>query len=417
MNTAFQKIRRLFSGTNTLLKYIGPGLLVTVGFIDPGNWAANLAAGSSFGYSLLWVVTLSTMMLIVLQHNAAHLGIVTGMCHAEAAEKFIHPWISRPLLFSAVLAAVSTALAEILGGAIALNMLFHLPLRIGAVLVTGLVFFLLYGTSYNKLEKIIIGFVSLIGLSFLAELVLVKWDLTAAATGAFVPSAPHGAMPLVMSVLGAVVMPHNLFLHSEVIQSRQWGQEGEPAVTRHLKFEIFDTFFSMVVGWAINSAMIILAAATFFQSGINVDSLDHAEAMLRPIAGPVSSFIFAVALLFSGIASSVTAGMAGGTIFTGMFGKSYDVKDRHTAIGIAITLLGGLFAIFFITNSFQALLLSQMALAIQLPFTVCLQIYLTSSKKVMGKYANPKPELIALCLIAGIVIVLNIMLLISFIGS
>jgi manganese transport protein len=171
----------------------------------------------------------------------------------------------------------------------------------------------------------------------------------------------------------------------------------------------------MVVGWAINSAMIILAAATFFQSGINVDSLDHAEAMLRPIAGPVSSFIFAVALLFSGIASSVTAGMAGGTIFTGMFGKSYNVKDRHTAIGIAITLLGGLFAIFFITNSFQALLLSQMFLSMQLPFTVCLQIYLTSSKKVMGKYANPKPEMITLCFIAAIVITLNVMLMISFI--
>jgi manganese transport protein len=414
MKTIFRKTKRLFSGTNSLLRYIGPGLLVTVGFIDPGNWAANLAAGSSYGYSLLWVVTLSTMMLIVLQHNAAHLGIVTGMCHAEAAEKFIHPWISRPLLASAILAAVSTALAEILGGAIALNMLFHLPLRIGAVLTTGLVFFLLYGSSYNKLEKIIIGFVSLIGLSFLVELVIVKWDLVAAGSSALVPSVPHGAMPLIMSVLGAVVMPHNLFLHSEVIQSRQWRQEGEPSVMRHLRFEIFDTFFSMLVGWAINSAMIILAAATFFQSGINVDSLDHAEAMLRPIAGPVSSVIFALALLFSGIASSVTAGMAGGTIFTGMFGKSYDVKDRHTAIGIAITLLGGLFAIFFIKSSFQALLLSQMFLAIQLPFTVCLQIYLTSSKKVMGKYANPKPELITLCFIAGIVIVLNVMLMISF---
>jgi manganese transport protein len=415
MKTDFKKIKRLFSGTNTLLKYIGPGLLVTVGFIDPGNWAANLAAGSSYGYSLLWVVTLSTMMLIVLQHNAAHLGIVTGMCHAEAAEKYIHPWISRPLLVSAILAAVSTALAEILGGAIALNMLFHLPLRIGAVLTTGLVFFLLYGSSYNKLEKIIIGFVSLIGLSFLAELVIVKWDLAAAASGAFVPSAPIGAMPLIMSVLGAVVMPHNLFLHSEVIQSRQWRKEGEPSVARHLKFEIFDTFFSMVVGWAINSAMIILAAATFFQSGINVDSLDHAEAMLRPIAGPVSSYIFALALLFSGVASSVTAGMAGGTIFTGMFGKSYDVKDRYTAIGIAITLLGGLFAIFFIKSSFRALLLSQMFLAIQLPFTVCLQIYLTSSKKVMGKYANPKPEMITLCFIAAIVITMNVMLMMSFI--
>jgi manganese transport protein len=159
--------------------------------------------------------------------------------------------------------------------------------------------------------------------------------------------------------------------------------------------------------------MIILAAATFFKSGINVDSLDHAETMLRPIAGPVSSYIFAIALLFSGIASSVTAGMAGGTIFAGMSGKEYDVKTRHTSAGITVTLVGGLLCMFFITNSFSALLISQMLLSVQLPITVCLQIYLTSSKKVMGVYANPLPELIALCLIAGIVIGLNVMLLAS----
>ncbi|HUI92087.1 MAG TPA: Nramp family divalent metal transporter [Chitinivibrionales bacterium] len=415
MKPDLKKIRHLFSGTDSLLKYIGPGLLVTVGFIDPGNWAANLAAGSQFGYSLLWVVTLSTLMLIVLQHNAAHLGIVTGMCHAEAATAFMPAWLSRPVLASAMVAAVSTALAEILGGAIALNMLFHLPLRIGAVLCAGLAVWLLFGSSYKKLERVIVGFVSLIGLSFLAELFLVKWNPAAAASGAFVPSMPSGAMPLVMSVLGAVVMPHNLFLHSEVIQSRQWRQEGEPSMVRHLRFEIFDTFFSMVVGWAINGAMIILAAATFFKTGIAVDSLDHAEEVLRPIAGRVSSFIFAFALLFSGIASSVTAGMAGGTIFAGLFGKSYDVRTRHTTSGIAVTIIAALFVLFFVRNSFEALLISQMLLSIQLPITVCLQIYLTSSKKVMGKYANRPFELIALLLIAGIAIVLNVMLLVSYI--
>jgi manganese transport protein len=413
MHEIHERIKHLVTGANSALKYLGPGLLVTVGFIDPGNWASNLAAGSLYGYSLLWVVTLSTMMLILLQHNAAHLGMVTGMCHAEAAKKYLPGWIAQPVLGSAMMAAVSTAFAEILGGAIALNMLFCLPLRIGAVLCTGLALYLLFESSYKKLERIIIGFVSLIGLSFLVELVIVKWNVPVAAAGLFVPSIPHGAMVIVMSVLGAVVMPHNLFLHSEVIQSRQWKKEGEPFLRRHLRLEIFDTFFSMIVGWAINSAMIILAAATFFKSGINVDSLDHAETMLRPIAGPVSSYIFAIALLFSGIAASVTAGMAGGTIFAGMFGKEYDAKTRHTAAGVAITLVGGMLCVFFVKSAFSALVISQMLLSIQLPITVCLQIYLTSSKKVMGVYANPLPELIALCLIAGIVIVLNVMLLAS----
>ena len=407
------RIRHWVTGANSALKYLGPGLLVTVGFIDPGNWASNLAAGSSFGYSLLWVVTLSTMMLILLQHNAAHLGMVTGMCHAEAAKQHLPGWIAQPVLGSAMMAAVATAFAEILGGAIALTMLFHLPLLIGAVLCTALALYLLFESSYKKLERIIIGFVSLIGLSFLIELLIVKWDVLHTAAGLFVPAIPHGSMVIVMSVLGAVVMPHNLFLHSEVIQSRQWRKEGEPFLRRHLRLEIFDTFFSMIVGWAINSAMIILAAATFFKTGINVDSLDQAESLLRPIAGRVSSYIFAIALLFSGIASSVTAGMAGGTIFTGMFGKEYDVKTRHTAAGVAITLVGGFICILFVTNTYTALIVSQMLLSIQLPITVCLQIYLTTSKKVMGDYANSLFDLISLWLVAAIVIVLNIMLLFS----
>jgi manganese transport protein len=411
-----RKIKHLVTSANSALRYLGPGLLVTVGFIDPGNWASNLAAGSLFGYTLLWVVTLSTMMLILLQHNAAHLGMVTGMCHAEAAKKFLPGWIAQPVLSSAMMAALATAFAEILGGAIALNMLFHIPLWIGSVLCTGVALYLLFGSSYRKLERIIIGFVSLIGLSFLIELIIVKWDVPVASAGLFVPAIPHGAMVIVMSVLGAVVMPHNLFLHSEVIQSRQWKKEGEPFLRRHLRLEIFDTFFSMIVGWVINSAMIILAAATFFKTGINVDSLEHAETLLRPIAGPVSSYIFAIALLFSGIASSVTAGMAGGTIFTGMFGKEYDVKTQHTAGGVAITLLGGLFCIFFVKGTFNALIISQMILSIQLPVTVCLQIYLTSSKKVMGAYANSTFDLVSLWLVAGIVIVLNIMLLLSALG-
>ena len=204
-----------------ILKYIGPGLLVTVGFIDPGNWASNFAAGSSFGYSLLWVVTLSTIMLIALQHNVAHLGIVTGLCLSEAAVKYSPKWVGKPIIVTAILASISTSLAEILGGAIALQMLFGIAIPTGAVLTTIAVLVMLFTNSYQKMERSIIGFVSMIGLSFIYELFLVDIQWPKAIAGAFVPSVPEGSLLIIMSVFGAVVMPHNLFLHSDVVQSRE----------------------------------------------------------------------------------------------------------------------------------------------------------------------------------------------------
>jgi len=398
------------------IKYIGPGLLVTVGFIDPGNWAANISAGGDYGYTLLWMVTLSTIMLILLQHNAAHLGIVTGNCLSEASTATLNPKLNRVVLGSAVLAAVSTALAELLGGAIALNMLFGIPLKLGTVLVLCFILWILLTNSYRKLEKWIIGFVSLIGLSFLFELSLVHVEWGKAMVSWIKPSFPSGSLPIIMSVLGAVVMPHNLFLHSQVIQSRQWNLEDESVIKKQLKYEFMDTFFSMIVGWAINSAMILIAATTFFKQKIQVTELSQAQQMLTPLLGSTASVVFALALLFAGISSSVTAGMAGGSIFAGIFGKDYDIDDIHTKLGIGITLIGAAIAIFFITNPFKGLIYSQMLLSIQLPITIFLQIYLTSSKKVMGKYANSTLNKITLWVVGIIVTGLNVMLLLSFIS-
>jgi manganese transport protein len=397
-----------------IFKYIGPGLLVTVGFIDPGNWAANIATGSEFGYTLLWVVSLSTIMLIILQHNVAHLGIATGLCLSEAATIYLKPWISKSVLSFAVLASVSTSLAEILGGAIALNMLFNIPIKIGALLVTIFVMIMLFSNSYRKIEKWIIGFVSIIGLSFLYELFLVKVDWIQASISWVKPSFPEGSILLIMSVLGAVVMPHNLFLHSEIIQSRQWNLQDEKIIKKQLRFEFADTLFSMIIGWAINSAMIILAAATFFANNQKVEELPQAEKLLEPLLGLNASVVFAVALLFAGVASSITSGMAGGSIVSGMYKEPYDVKDNHSRIGIVISLVAALILIFFISNPFKGLILSQVFLSVQLPFTIAIQLYLTSSKKVMGKYANSRFLIGWLSIIAGIVTFLNIKLLIDF---
>jgi manganese transport protein len=398
-------------GARDILKYIGPGLLVTVGFTDPGNWAANIATGSSYGYTLLWIVTLSTVMLIILQHNVAHLGIATGYCLAEAATVYINPKISKSILSFAVVASVATSMAEILGGAIALQMLFKVPIKIGALLVTVFVIIMLFTHSYQKIEKWIIGFVSIIGLSFLYEMFLVDVDWVRVGVSWVEPSIPEGSMLLLMSVLGAVVMPHNLFLHSEVIQSRQWNLEDEKVIKKQLKFEFADTIFSMIVGWAINSAMIIMAAATFFSKGTEVSELSQAKGLLEPLLGNNAAVVFAVALLLSGIASSITSAMAGGSIVSGMFSEPYDIKDSHSRIGVLVSILGGLVAIFFIGDPFKGLILSQVFLSIQLPFTVVIQIWLTSSKKVMGKYANSRFLIFLLSTIAAVVTFLNLKLL------
>jgi manganese transport protein len=396
-----------------ILRYIGPGLLVTVGFIDPGNWASNLAAGAGFGYELLWMVTLSTIMLIFLQHNVAHLGIATGLCLSEAAAIHLKPGYSKLLLTTGMMASVSTSLAEILGGSIALNMLFNIPIRAGAVLVTAFVLIMLLTNSYRAVEKWIIAFVSIIGLSFLYELSLVNIDWNHAIYSWVTPSFPKGSMLITMSVLGAVVMPHNLFLHSEIIQSRQWNLKDEKVIQRQLRYEFLDTLFSMLIGWAINSAMILLAAETFFQTKTPLTELQQANHLLTPLLGNNASVVFAVALLFSGIASSTTSGMAAGTIAAGMYKEPYDIKDNHSRAGVISSLILAMLIILLINNPFKGLIISQMVLSIQLPITIFSQVKLTSSEKVMGKYKNSTSLNIVLYLMGLVVTILNISLFIS----
>ena len=359
-----------------LLRFIGPGILVTVGFIDPGNWAANLAAGADYGYSLLWVVTLSTLMLILLQHNVAHLGIVTGECLSEAATRFLPKRISRPILVTAIMAAQATALAEILGAAIALNMLFGIPIMAGAVITAVVCTLMLWTNSYSRLETWIAGFVSVIAMSYLFEISMVHVDWPQAVVSWTVPNIPAGSMLVVMSILGAVIMPHNLFLHSEIIQSRHWNLEDKALMEKQLRFEFVDTLFSMSIGWAINSAMILLAAATFFVHGVSVSELQQAQELLVPL-----------------------------------FGESYDMKDIHSRVGLLLTFVPAVIVLYFINDPFWGLIVSQMLLSVQLPLTVFMQIWLTSSPKVMGTYAN-KPFTKGLLYAVGfIVTALNLYLL------
>lgn len=410
----FEKLKQRHqhhSGAIELLKYIGPGLLVTVGFIDPGNWATNLAAGSEFGYALLWVVTFSSIMLIIIQHNVAHLGIVTGLCLSEATNRYLPRSLSRPILGSAMLASISTSLAEILGGAIALRMLFGLPIKAGAVIIVLVCLAMLLSNTYSKIERWIITFVSIIGLSFLYELFLVDADWGAAVEGWIKPTFPENSLLIVMSVLGAVVMPHNLFLHSEVIQSREWNLEDEQVIQKQLKYEFYDTLLSMFIGWAINSAMIILAASTFFRENIPVGELDQAQQLLVPLVGSNAGTIFALALLLAGVSSTITSGIAGASIFAGFYGESYHHRDLHSRLGVLLSYLPALVLIFVIGDPFQGLIVSQMVLSLQLPITVFTQVFLTSNKRVMGKFVNSRSTTVLLLVLGSIVTILNLFLL------
>ncbi|MEO5360495.1 MAG: Nramp family divalent metal transporter [Nitrospirota bacterium] len=396
-----------------MLRYIGPGLFVTVGFIDPGNWATNMSAGADYGYKLLWVVTLSTAMLILLQHNAAHLGIATGLCIAEGAGKYFPRLTAKLFIGTAMLASVATALAEVLGAAIGLQMLFKIPIAVGAVITMIFSALMLISNSYKRLEMWIMGFVSIIGISFIFELTLIdiKWD--EAVKGWLMPQFPTGSIAIIMGVLGAVVMPHNLFLHSEVIQSRQWNLKGEEVINKQLKYEFLDTITAMLIGWAINSAMMLVAASVFNTNGISVTELQQAQATLKPLVGNAAAVVFALALLASGLASSTTAAMAGGSILGGLYQKPLEITDTHTRIGVGITLCGALIIIFLLKDPFKGLIWSQIALSVQLPLTVFGLVYLTSSKKVMGKYVNSTRNKISLFIVAAIVSALNVILIID----
>jgi manganese transport protein len=394
-----------------LFKYIGPGFFVTVGFIDPGNWVTNVAAGSRFGYGLLWVVTLSTIILIIIQHNAAHLGIVTGLCLSEAASTFFKPWLRYLMLGSAMVACVSTALAELLGAAIGLQMLTGLPLILGSLLSAIFSFYMLFSKNYQRLEKWIMGFVSMIGLAFIIELCLADVSWMSTLRGWVVPQIPLGAMPVIMGVLGAVVMPHNIFLHSEVIQSRQLNEQGDSNIRKQLKYEFMDTLTGMGAGWAINSAMLIMSAAVFYSRGIQVNELSQVTETLRPIFGGFSASVFALGLIFAGLSSSVTAAMAGGSIYAGIYREPFDMADIHSRIGVILTIIGGLLVILILKDPFTGILWSQVVLSIQLPFTIIPLIMLTASTKVMGTYANSTFGNGVLWMVGLIVIGLNVALL------
>jgi len=351
-------------------------------------------------------------MLIVIQNMAAKLGIATGKSLAvNIREHFSRP-VTAMLGFTIVLACVATDVAELLGGAIGFNLLFGMPLWLGALVTVLLEVFLIVSQRYHRLEVIIMGFLGIIGLCYLVELLIVKPDWIGLAPAIVVPSIDRSSIYIAMAILGAVVMPHNIFLHSNVIHSRKWGisEDEKLALSR---YEKMDTTLAMIMGWLVNSAMIIVAAAVFSGNNIVVDSIEQASATLKPLAGPLAGFLFAVALVFAGVGSSITSSMAEVNVITGFLGKPEDPRTPLYRISVFITAIPSFLIIMTGMDTFKILIFSQVVLSIQLPFTLIPLLILCRNRKRMGRFTSGRLEFTAALIISAIVIALNIYLLYS----
>ena len=400
----------------TILSFLGPGFLVTVGFIDPGNWATNIEGGSKFGYQLLWVITLSTIMLIVIQNMAARLGIATGKSLAvNIRERFSKP-VTFFLGITIVLACVATDVAELIGGAIGFNLLLGMPLWSGALLTVILEVFLIISQRYHRLEAIIMGFLGIIGICYLIEILIVKPNWVELAPSIIVPNIDRSSIYIAMAILGAVVMPHNIFLHSNVIHSRKWGlSETEKISTA--RYEKIDTTLAMLMGWLVNSSMIIVAAVVFFGNNVVVSSIEQASATLKPLAGPVAGLLFAVALVFAGVGSSVTSSMAEVNVITGFLGKPEDPRTLLYKISTFVTAIPSFLIIVTGIDTFRILIFSQVVLSVQLPFTLIPLLILCRDKNRMGLLRSGAFEFTIAFIISVVIIILNVYLLYSTIAG
>jgi len=392
------------------LRFLGPGFLITIGFIDPGNWATNIAGGADFRFDLLWVITLSTLMLILIQNMSARLGIGTGKSlGVNIREHFSKP-VSGLIGVTIVTACAATDVAELLGGAIGFYLLFGLPLWLGALLTVILEVFFIVTQRYHGLEKIILAFLSIISISFIIELFIVNPDWKAVAPALIVPHISKANIYIAIGMLGAVVMPHNIFLHSNVIQSRKWGKTDEEK-SKLLKYSKIDTISAMGLGWVVNSAMIIVAAAVFFKNGVHVDSLRQASETLRPLAGNFATFLFGLALLAAGISSSITSSMAEVNVITAFLGKPEDPRTLLYKLSTFLTAIPSFVIILLKLDTFKILILSQVVLSIQLPFTLIPLLILTRRKKIMGDLQSRNTEFTLAIIVSAIIIALNLFLL------
>ncbi|HEX5259270.1 MAG TPA: Nramp family divalent metal transporter [Sphingomicrobium sp.] len=404
-----------------LCAFAGPGYLVAVGYIDPGNWATDLGGGSRFGYTLLSVVLLSNIMAMVLQSLAARLGIATGLDLAQACRESYRREVRVGLWLACEVAIVACDLAEVIGTAIALNLLFALPLVWGVCLTALDVFLILYlqQHGFRKLEAFVIALLIVIAGCFAIELALARPDLPAIGLG-LMPSAEILRNPamlyIAIGIVGATVMPHNLYLHSAVVQTRAFGRS-DTAKSDAIRFATLDSSIALGAALFINAAILILSAAAFHATGrTEVGGIEDAYRLLSPALGAgAASALFAIALLASGQNSTVTATLAGQVVMEGFLRiRLPGVQRRMITRGLAIlpaALVAGLFGV---SGTAKLLLLSQVVLSLQLPFAVVPLVRFTSDRQRMGEHVNPRWLALSAWTICAVIIALDGALLLTW---
>ncbi len=404
-----------------LFAFLGPAYLVSVGYMDPGNWATDIAGGSKFGYQLLWVLLMSNLMALMLQSLSARLGLVRGMDLAQASRATYHPVINFFNWLLAEIAIAACDLAEVIGMAIGLQLLFGLPLLVGVSITVADTLLLLVLQRYGmrKMEAFILALIATIGVAFIAELIFAKPDGAELVKG-FIPSALNAdALYIAIGIIGATVMPHNLYLHSSLVQTRKFERTSK-GIWEAIKFNFIDTAIALNLALFVNAAILILAAAAFFTNGLNeVSEIQDAHKLLNDVLGTsLAPALFAIALIASGQSSTLTGTLSGQIVMEGYLNLRIQPWLRRL-----ITRLIAIIPAFIVIYLFgegatgQLLILSQVILSMQLGFAVIPLIHFTSNKKQMGEFAIKLWVKILAWLIALIIVSLNAKLVIEKIGE
>lgn len=399
------------------LAITGPALMVSVGYMDPGNWATDLAGGSRYNYTLIWVLLMSNMMAILLQSLAARLGIVSRRDLAQINHEEYHPAINIPLYVLAEIAITACDLAEVLGSAIALQLLFGLPLIYGVIL-TALDTFLLLLLSHagiRKLESVVLALVSTIGVAFIIELFLGQPDWGGIVRG-FVPALPDSAaLYIAIGILGATVMPHNLYLHSSLVQTRKIGKTQED-IRQAIRWNNIDSAVALNLAFFVNAAILVVAASVFYRNGFyEVAEIQDAHRLLAPILGAsIAPFAFAIALLASGQSSTITGTLAGQIIMEGYLNLRIPPWIRRIITRLLAIIPAVLVITYYGEHSTSALLvLSQVVLSLQLPFAIIPLIHAVADRKRMGEF-RIAPWIQGLAwLVAAVIVSLNVKLVVD----
>jgi manganese transport protein len=416
------EVSRSGSDMRKAVAFLGPGYLVAVGYMDPGNWATSLAGGSKFGYTLLVVALISNIMAIVLQALCARLAIASGRDLAQACRDGYPRWAAWPLWLLAEIAIIATDIAEVIGTAIGLNLLFGLPLEIGVILTALDVFLILYlqRLGFRFLEAFIITLLGVIAVCFGVQVALANPDWGPLIRG-LAPTSDIVRNPdmlyLALGILGATVMPHNLYLHSAIVQTRAYGTS-EPEKREALKFATIDSTVALMFALLINASILILAAATFHKTGrVDVAELGQAHSLLSPLLGSlIAPSLFGIALLCCGLNSTVTATLAGQAVMEGFI----DIRlqpwlRRLITRAIAIVPAAAVTLLYGEQETGKLLILSQVVLSLQLSFAVVPLVQFTASRAKMGALVAPRWLTAFAAVIAAVIIVLNVKLLVDWV--